>query len=204
MTRAPIATLALIACMLACFCVPALHETLIFDRGAIAHGEAWRLASGNLVHFSATHLTANLLVLAVAGALLERHSPRATLALYALSALSTGCVLLALEPALARFGGASGIASAAVTLLALQWLEEGGRRRAVGAGLLALLATKLLLEFGTGRSMVAGNAPGFVLVPASHAAGIAAAALLFSIRSLTLMRRTSSHRPELLRRSEAP
>lgn len=204
MTRAPLGTLGLIACMLACFCVPALHDALVFERSAIAHGEAWRIASGNLVHFSATHLAANLLVLAVAGTLLERHGRRQTLALYALSALSTGCVLLALEPALARFGGASGIASAAVAMLALQWLKEGGRQRAVGAGLLALLATKLLLEFGTGRSLVTGNAQGFVLVPASHAAGIAAAALFFGISSLIPMRRKSGYGPELLRRSEAP
>ena len=179
MRHTPRATLALLAALPPCSLIPALREAAIFDRAHILGGEAWRLASGNLVHFSTEHLVANVLLLGVAGSLLEMRSRGATLVLYVLSAVVIGCALLAFEPRLARFGGASGIACAAVTLLALEWIRDGGSARGMGIATLVLLALKAGWELRTGLSLVALQEEGVVATPLSHAAGITTAWLVF-------------------------
>jgi rhomboid family GlyGly-CTERM serine protease len=145
---------------------------LVYDRDEIGAGQLWRLASGHLVHFSALHLVANLGVLLIAGVWLELHNARATLLLYAAAMPFIGVVLWLFEPALSVFGGASGLVFAVLGALALEFMARPGRRRALGAVLLAGLCIKLAAEiaFGWSTGAIAPES-GIVAVPASHAAG---------------------------------
>jgi rhomboid family GlyGly-CTERM serine protease len=175
-TRLPWWTLALVASALLAWAWPGLAAVLIYDRAAIGAGQFWRLASGHLVHFSTAHLVANLAVLLVVGAALESRDRRTTAILYGVAMPFIGAVLWLAEPALAVFGGASGVVFAVLAAFALDALARPGRQKVLGAVLLAGLCLKLAAESGFGWS-TGVLAPGaeFVAVPASHAAGLAVA-----------------------------
>jgi rhomboid family GlyGly-CTERM serine protease len=125
--------------------LPATHAALLYDRAAIAQGQLWRLWTGHWVHFSWSHLGWNLLVLLVAGSWLEKLRPR-LLRRYTLLAppLISGALLF-FAPAMARYGGLSGLATGVVTLLACARILNGQRWE--GACWLTLLAAKLAYDF---------------------------------------------------------
>ncbi|MHB8766411.1 MAG: rhombosortase [Deferrisomatales bacterium] len=154
---------------------PGLGAALLWDRQAIWAGEPWRLVTGLLVHLSPGHLGWDLLVLALAGSAAElRSRPRYAAAL-ALTALATGPLLLALHPDLARFGGSSGLATAAACLLAFEAVRAGGAGRALGLAALGLVAAKLAAEWAAGAPLLVADAP-FRPVPSAHLVGAVAAA----------------------------
>ena len=179
MRRAP-ATLLLIGLCLIAFWSTALQELLVYDRHAIQQGEYWRLLSGHSVHFSPVHLASDLLAFAALGVWLEtRHRVNCAL-LYLLMGLAIGGSLYLLEPELQEFGGLSGIAYGQLTCLAL--LELRGQYRNIAGLALAGLALKIGLEFNAPLS----HEPlqDFIPVPLSHAAGSAAALMLFGAAQL--------------------
>jgi rhomboid family GlyGly-CTERM serine protease len=172
-------TSTLVAGVLLIYWLPDLGSLLVYDRAAIAVGQAWRLATGNLVHFSVGHLVCNLIVFAIAGWIIESRYRGAAPALYALCAVSIGMALYVAEPRLVQFGGTSGLAYGALTYLALRGFGEL-RWRPACVALLAAISGKLFAEWWWGWSLVdLSSAAGFVTVPLSHAAGAAAAVVLF-------------------------
>jgi len=176
-TPLPLLTLAVAAAALAAYLLPGLADAWIYDRAAIAAGQWWRLASGNLVHLSARHLAADVLAWVAIGSVLEarwRAQGRAgaVLGLYGGAGLAVGCAVLLGRPELTAFGGLSGMVDAALVALLL----DGWRHDRAGRGLwtlgLALFAGKLALECAGGASVLTltGTA-GFVAVPQAHLAG---------------------------------
>ncbi|ACL64442.1 Rhomboid family protein [Anaeromyxobacter dehalogenans 2CP-1] len=175
MRRVPWVTVAVLAVALGAYLVPALGELLILDRARVEGGEGWRVLTGSLVHFSASHLAADALAFGVAGAMLERRG-RARFAVLALaSALAVGLAVLWLEPTLQRFAGLSGVAYAAIVALALVGLREGGAMATLSGVALAACVAKLAWELSTGRMLLVGAPPGIVAVPLAHLAGAIAA-----------------------------
>ena len=57
--------------MVAALKLPGVAEYLVYDRGALARGELWRVFSAHMVHYSGAHLLANVLVLLPAALLVE-------------------------------------------------------------------------------------------------------------------------------------
>ena len=113
----------------------------------LAWPQPWRLISAAFVHLSALHLMANLLGTALVAALgwAAGCDRRAALA-WALAWPLTHAGLL-LQPALASYGGLSGVLHAAVAVVAWRLLcGSQGRQRSIGALLAAGLLLKLLLE----------------------------------------------------------
>lgn len=185
-------TTVLVAGTLVVHCVSGLGALLIYDRAAIAEGQIWRLASGSFVHFSAAHLASNLIVIAIAGWIIESRFRSGALVLYALCAIAIGAVLYTTDPRLVQYRGASGIAYAALTYLALQGLALPAWRPA-SIALLVLVGVKLLAESWWGWSLVDHSATGDIItVPASHATGVAIATVLF-LRHLYANRTTEAH-----------
>lgn len=158
-------------------------RTTIDWQPALAGAEPWRAWSAAWVHYSALHLGANLLGCALVAALgVAAHAPRraaiAWLAAWPLTQLG----LLA-QPALAHYGGLSGVLHGGVAIIAVQLLLEAPRRhRGLGVAILAGLAVKLVLE-APWRGPLA-HPPGWDIAtaPGAHVsgvvAGLAAAALL--------------------------
>ena len=152
--------------------------------------EPWRAFSAVFVHWSALHLGANLLGCAVVAALgfAARLPLRATVA-WALAWPLTQAGLL-LEPALAHYGGLSGVLHAGAAVAAL-WLlmESRGAQRLIGGAVLAGLALKLLLEEPWGPPLRHGGGWDIATAPLAHATGAAAGLLCAAtIRVLTFWR----------------
>lgn len=141
----PRASLALGALALAIYFVagPA-PVALVFDRDAIAQGEIWRLLTAHLAHTEGSHLTANILGLAVLGMLFERQAGAWVLLFVSSAAVISGWLWF-FRPEVWQYGGLSGTLYAFLAAgLVRQWCEPG--RRPLIATVAVLLVGKLLLE----------------------------------------------------------
>jgi rhomboid family GlyGly-CTERM serine protease len=138
--------LAGICLLLACAGEPAA-SWLAWERAAILHGELWRLWSGHLVHFSASHAGADVLALLALGMLAE---PLIGARRFALvlggGALLLSLGLLVLAPAMHEYRGASGLGVLTAVLGGvLAWDRYPGGRPVLVCAALAL-ASKTLWE----------------------------------------------------------
>jgi rhomboid family GlyGly-CTERM serine protease len=140
--------------------------------------QPWRAWSAAFVHWTPWHLGANLLGCAVVAAfgIAARVPARATVAWLVAWPLSHAA--LALQPALTSYGGLSGVLHAGVVIAAWNLLRhDTGRRRLIGAAVMAGLAVKLLLErpWGAPTQQVAGW--DFPVAPLAHVTGAIAGLL---------------------------
>jgi rhomboid family GlyGly-CTERM serine protease len=156
------------------WCGGGAPEALVFDRDGIAGGEFWRLVTGHWVHSDAQHAVWNIAALAVLGTLFEsRLRWRLPAALLAGSAAIDGWMWWCM-PGLARYCGLSGILNALLAVGLMQlWREQRDP-------LVVMVATgavlKLVVEGATGTAVFTQTA--WRAVPAVHAIGLAAGALL--------------------------
>lgn len=170
--RAPVALALAGACVVgACAGEPAA-SALAWERGAILHGEVWRLWSGHLVHYSLSHGAADALAFLAMGMLAEPLvGSRRFAAILAGGTLSMSLGLLAFVPALDEYRGASGLAMLVASLAGvLVWREQPGARWFVGAAGLAL-AAKLLGDAGGHAFTLAGLPVGVTVSWQAHALG---------------------------------
>src|SRR5262245_61940105 len=138
-------TAALCAAALAALCLPA--ELCEYQRAAVARGELWRLASVQLVHWTPRHAALDLAVPPGACAALERRSRTAAAGALLASLAAVAAAVHWGAPELARFRGASGLASGLVAALIVELLCTGGRAaRALAAAAGVLFGAKLALE----------------------------------------------------------
>jgi rhomboid family GlyGly-CTERM serine protease len=161
---------------------PGIHGVLLYERGKILHGELWRLWTSHWTHFSYSHLLWNLVVLLLAGPLLERARP-GLLRRYTLSAAPLISIsLLALAPDMQTFGGLSGLATGLVTLVALARLADEPQARTGWVMVLGLVAAKILMDTGRATPLFADFAAS-VIRPSrwAHALGIGSALLVFAL-----------------------
>ena len=112
---------------------------------ALATSQPWRAWTAVAVHYSGLHLLANLAGAALVAALgvAARVGPREVVALLIAWPLTQAGLLI--QPALAHFGGLSGVLHAAVAVVAAGLLARPGlARRRIGAALLGGLLLKAL------------------------------------------------------------
>lgn len=160
--------------------LPAAQGLLLYDRTAIGHGEWWRLWTGHWIHFSASHLAWNLLVLVAAGTWLERLRPGWLLRYTLLAAPLTSLGFLLLAPRMHTYGGLSGLAAGVVTLLALVQLACDREARARWVAVLLLVALKAVLETGHNQALFSNLSDVGVQPSAlAHAAGAGLALAFF-------------------------
>jgi len=169
--------LGLSALALVVFLVPGAPDLLAYDRGALLSGEAWRLLSGHLVHWSSEHLIWDVAAFAVLGALCESRSRRRFVLCLTGAATLIPAFLWIAQPAMERYAGLSGIDSALFALLGAQLLADEARRGgalAFGMGVAFALAFafKIGFELALGQPLFAGNlGPGVSPTPLAHCAG---------------------------------
>ena len=153
---------------------------------ALASTEPWRAFTAAWVHWSALHLGVNLLGAAVVAALgLAARLPAAAAAAW-LAAWPLTQAGLAVQPALLHYGGLSGMLHAGVAVAAL-WLlvRDSGRRRALGAAVMAGLVLKVLLEQPWGPPLRTGGGWDIATAPLAHATGLLAGLLCAGIALLS-------------------
>lgn len=155
---------------------------------ALVWQQPWRWWSAAAVHWSARHLQMNLAGAALLAWLGWRAAAgwRASAA-WALAWPLTQLGLLA-QPALAHYGGLSGVLHAGMAVLAMQLLRRPGRERWLGG----LIACGLLLKIATEQPWAGPlrQVPGwdFALAPAAHLSG----ALVGAACGLLLTRRDTA------------
>jgi rhomboid family GlyGly-CTERM serine protease len=144
---------------------------------SLAASEPWRLWTAAFVHWSPLHLGANLAGCAVlAGFGAAAAVPGRAAMAWLLAWPLTHAALLA-QPALAHYGGLSGVLHAGVAVVAVALLARAGRSRAVGAAVAAGLLAKLLLERPWAGPLAHPAGWDIAVAPLAHAAGAAAGAL---------------------------
>lgn len=93
---------------------------LLYSRDALQQGELWRLLTGHLMHFSWTHLAADIGGFLLLGVMIEREQGRPTLVgLLMVLALGTSAALWLLVPQLAFYGGISALNYGLLTWICL-------------------------------------------------------------------------------------
>lgn len=161
---------------------------------ALAWREPWRGWTAAFVHWSPLHLAANLVGAALVGAFgrAARVPPRVALAWVAAWPMAHFALLA--QPALAHYGGMSGVLHAGVAAAATWLVVAGcGRRRGIGVAVLAVLALKVLLERPWSAPLT--HPPGWdiAVAPLAHTAG-ALAGLACTLAASALHRRPSQNR----------
>jgi rhomboid family GlyGly-CTERM serine protease len=156
----------------------------------LAWSEPWRWWSAVWVHFSDLHLYANLaavLLVALLGVASDVPMRAAMAWLIAWPFTQLG---LLVQPALAHYGGLSGVLHAGVAVVAMQLMIEGPRRRRLlGVALCAGLALKLFSETPWVGPVQHPQGIDIATVPLAHVSGalsglIACALLLGTQRPL--------------------
>jgi rhomboid family GlyGly-CTERM serine protease len=144
----------------------------------LASTQPWRAWTAALVHWSPLHLGANLAGAALVGALgvVAPASWRMVAAWVAAWPLTQ--FGLVLRPEVAHFGGLSGVLHAGVAVVAVQLLVSArGRRRAIGAAIVAALTVKVLSEQPWGPALRHPDGWDIAVAPLAHASGLVVGAL---------------------------
>jgi rhomboid family GlyGly-CTERM serine protease len=168
-------------------------ERSLFDwQPQRAWPEAWRWWSAALVHFTPTHLGANLLATALVAAYgWAARVPRVVALAWVASWPFTHLALLA-KPELAHYGGLSGILHAGVAATTLWLVMRGdGAQRVIGWLMLIGQSIKLLVEEPWGVAIQAPSELDVAVAPLAHASGSIAGALL-TVLALSLTRRPTA------------
>ncbi len=138
----------------------------------LAWSQPWRWWSAAWVHLSDMHLHANLAgtaLVAMLGVASDVPSRAAMAWLVAWPLTHLGLLTI---PALAHYGGLSGVLHAGVAVVALQLLIEGPRRRRwLGAALLGGLALKLIAEAPWEDVVQPARGLDIATVPLAHVSG---------------------------------
>jgi len=159
---------------------------------ALAAREPWRAWTAVAVHYSPLHLAANLAGAALVGALGVAARLPWGIALAWLLAWPLTHLGLLMRPDLLHYGGLSGVLHAGVAAAAL-WLlaRDRGRRRLIGAAVLAVLLAKILGESPWGPAVQAREGWDIGIAPFAHASG--ALCGLLCARVALLLPSSSTH-----------
>lgn len=165
MTRIPSVTLAVVAAALVAWRtgVPS------YDRAAILQGEAWRLITGHLAHWSPQHLLWDVLVFAALGAFCEHERGHLRFAgvLFA-AALTVSAYLFRACPEVGEYRGLSAIDSA---LWCWAAMIVAPRSRSLAMFLIATFAGKVMIEVSSGAALFVPLAGSVRVLPSVHVVG---------------------------------
>lgn len=155
---------------------PSLLPTLRYDRVAVLSGQAWRLASGHLVHADAPHLAWNLAGVGLVWFLFARdYSPKQWLAILAASTIAIDLGFLLLEPGLAWYVGFSGVLHGCMAAGLVAWLRTA--RDPLTAFVAALFAAKLAWEHFAGPLPFTEGSMSLPVIYEAHSYGALGGAL---------------------------
>jgi len=196
--RGPLITGIVSTLALTAFSIAGLGDQLAFDRTTIVAGEFWRLLTGHLTHWNGDHLTWDLLMFAVLGAMIERRSRWSLIAIVLAAAGSISAAVWLAQPQITQYRGLSGVDSALFTYVVAMLLTDARRSKQslATAGILAVVAGfvgKLVWELSTGTTLfVDSAAANFTPLPLAHVVGGAVGLLTwFAARWTSIRARTS-------------
>jgi rhomboid family GlyGly-CTERM serine protease len=177
----------------------AVEPTAIDWQPSLVATEPWRTWSAAWVHYSALHLGANLAGTALVAALgWFARMPWTGAAAWLIAWPLTQLGLLA-RPDLLHYGGLSGVLHAGVACVAWQLIvHERGRRRAIGAMTLAIVAIKVVSEAPWGSALRHPAGWDIATAPFAHASGLVAGLLAAALcDALVRLRRGGAAGPDV-------
>lgn len=175
---------------------PASVQAALEWRPGLAGREPWRAVGAAWLHWSAQHLIANLAGCAVVGLLGVAARLGSTEAIAWLLAWPLTHLGLLVEPALLRFGGASGVLHAGVAVAAVGMMRmraSHGRERVIGLLIFIGLVVKVAAERPlSGPPLRAWDGWSIAIAPLAHLTGLVAGvatALLCALAARLMTRR---------------
>lgn len=203
MMRTPWLSIALATACVAGLVIPAAGDFLIYERGAVASGELWRLFTAHVVHYTDAHLINNLMVLLPAMVLAELRSRKELVSVLTVSAAAICLAIFVFEPGVGRYAGASGVSLALVTFVALRGMTGNVRWRVICGTVLVLVGLKLGAEnFFAWRWVTWGHETGIVTLTLAHVVGVLSGLLFWfvhiargKIDQLVVLARAQIHQP---------
>jgi rhomboid family GlyGly-CTERM serine protease len=152
----------------------AWRDLLVYNRGAITHGEWWRIWTGHLIHFGWPHFIADVGLFVILGRLLEwQHPWLSRIAIVSMPAVISAAVYW-FDPAMTRYGGLSALNVGLLLFLACQgwqrsWIDWFWPVvLAIYLGEIVLEATK---GHGHGGGMIQFDEPSVRVATVAHIAG---------------------------------
>ncbi len=145
----------------------------------LAAREPWRAWSAAFVHYSTLHVIGNAAGLAIVAAYGTASRVPAELALAWLAAWPLTQFGLLAQPALAHYGGVSGVVHAGVAIASLHLIAAGPRW--IGAIVFAGLVVKVLSETPWGPPLRHFDGFDIPIAPLAHASGFVAGTLCFLV-----------------------
>ena len=124
-SRFPILTLLLVMGCLLVFLLPSASNYFLYDREQIIAGQWWRLVTGAGVHFSWSHLIYNVIILLIAGWLLERESRVKFVWLVLITSVLSGLYFFIFLPEMKSYAGLSAVVSAVAVFVCLINIADG-------------------------------------------------------------------------------
>jgi rhomboid family GlyGly-CTERM serine protease len=181
MRRLPFITAAVAVLVLAAWASPHLREFSLFERTHISSGQWWRLLTGHFVHFSPSHVIYDSAVLLPTSAMAEGRSRKLVIGLLLASALAISGALFWLTPEFQFYGGMSGVATATLYFVALEFVRKPGIKRHTGVIVIILATVKMAWEIQGSRALFSTfDAPEIQLMPMAHVIGALVAAVMWT------------------------
>jgi rhomboid family GlyGly-CTERM serine protease len=151
--------------------MPAWRETLLYNRTGIEDGQAWRLWTGNIVHFGWLHFVADTGLWLIVGWFVERaHSLAARVSIPLMALAVTGAVYF-FDPEMLRYGGLSGMNVGFLVFLALTGWQKSWKDWFWPA-ILGIHVLELILESTWGHGAIEFDTPGIRVATIAHVGGI--------------------------------
>ena len=148
----------------------AMLPALRYERAAVLGGEAWRLATGHLVHADLHHLGWNVLgVVIVWGLFAREYTPRQWLVVLLASTAATSLGFLLLEPGLEWYVGFSGVLHGCMAAGLVAWLRSA--RDPLTWLVTGLFAAKLAWEHSAGALPFTAGSISLPVVHEAHTYG---------------------------------
>ena len=182
-SRFPVLTWLLVLGSLLIFLLPTVSNFLIYDREQILNGEWWRLVTGAGVHFSWSHLVYNVVILLIAGWMLERESRAQFVWLVLITSVLSGLYFLFFLPEMKNYAGLSAIVSAVAVFVCLMNIKRTSETRWLWIFILVLFAAKVIYEGVVQQAFFVSYDSAIIqVVPSAHIIG-AMVAIVMSMNS---------------------
>lgn len=163
--------------------LPGAREALIYERGALASGEWWRLWTGHVVHFGWPHFVADCGLLLIIGWTIAKEFPRSAWLGLVLMPPFISAVIYYADPEMMRYAGLSALNLGLLLLLAARgW--TGNLRDWFWPVIVLIYVVELSYEIwkgGQGGGFITFDDPDVKVATSAHLAAVAYALVAWAL-----------------------